>query len=226
MNRKDPYDKKTKINLKYLKDSLDLKKFIKLISSKNLRINWDKKDKYYYTESKKSWKNLKYKILKACADNESTSEYLNYRIDNNYAGNKSWNISFETQLQKGILLPKLSNNFKLDYVKEFKINGRYKKKILIKCKSPKHYDDYADNSIKGDDFYCRHILINSLAEKAYYLFLFTNMYLELSDGSGMKKGWNLMEVIDTTDIHKKFLDKDKAIEYIYKRESELSSILE
>ncbi len=53
MKRKDPYDKKTKINLKYLKDSLDLKKFIKLISSKNLRINWDKKDKYYYTESKK-----------------------------------------------------------------------------------------------------------------------------------------------------------------------------
>ena len=29
MKRKDPWDKKTKINLKYLKDSLDLKKFIK-----------------------------------------------------------------------------------------------------------------------------------------------------------------------------------------------------
>ena len=36
MKRKDPY--KSKINLKYLKDSLDLKKFIKLVSSKSLRI--------------------------------------------------------------------------------------------------------------------------------------------------------------------------------------------
>ena len=221
MKRKDPYDKKTKINLKYLKDSLDLKKFIKLISSKNLRINWDKKDKYYYTESKKSWKNLKYKILKACADHSIISEYLNYRIDNNYPGNKSWNISFETQLENGLLLPKLSKNFKLEYVKNFKVYGRYKKKIAMKCKELDHYDEKYK-----EDFYCKHILISSIIDKSYYLFVFTDMYLEFSDGSMMKKGWNLMNSTSSSDIHKKFYNKEKAIEYIGKREKELPTILE
>ena len=221
MKRKDPYDKKTKINLKYLKDSLDLKKFIKLISSKNLRINWDKKDKYYFTESKKSWKNLKYKILKACADHSITSEYLNYRIDNNYPGNKSWNISFETQLEKGLLLPKLSKNFKLEYVKNFKVYGRYKKKIAMKCKELDQYDEKYK-----EDFYCKHILISSIIDKSYYLFVFTNMYLEFSDGSGMKKGWNLMNFTSSSDIHTKFSNKKKAIEYIAKREEELPTIFE
>ncbi len=223
MKRKDPYDKKTKINLKYLKNSLDLKKFIKLISSKNLRIKWDKNDKYYFTESKLSWKELKYKILQACSDNNSTSEYLNYRIEHSYPGNKAWNVSFETQLQKGTLLPKLSKNFKLDYIKDLKINGRYRKSILTKCKEKDHYEDHLK---EGDDFFCKHILISSKIDKSYYLFVFTNMYLEFSDGSNMKKGWNLMNFTSTNDIHQKFSTRDKALDYIIKKHTDLLSILE
>jgi hypothetical protein len=223
MKRKDPFDHKTKINLKYLKESLDLKKLIKLISSKNLRIKWNKKDKYYFTESKKSWKGLGYKILQACADHSSESEYLHYRIYTSYKGNKGWNVSFETQLEKGLLLPKLSKNFKLDYVKNFKLSGRYKKKILIKCKEIDHYED---NLKEGDDFYCKHVLISSLIDKSYYLLVFTNLYLEFSDGSNMKKGWNLMNFFSTSDTHQKFSNRDKAIEYINKKEKELFHILE
>ena len=221
VKRKDPY--KSKINLKYIKDSLDLKKFIKLISSKNLRIKWNNKDKYYFTESKSSWKNLKYKILKACADHNVVSEYLNYRIDNSYPGNKAWNVSFETKLQKGLLLPKLSKNLKLDYVKNFKIYGRYKKKILIKCKESDHYDGYLK---EGEDFFCTHILISSKIDKSYYLVVFTNMYLELSDGNNMKKGWNLMNFTSTCDVHQKFDNKEKAVKFINDREKELKTIFE
>ena len=215
MKRKDPY--KSKINLKYLKDSLDLKKFIKLISSKNLRIKWNNKDKYYFTDSKSSWKDLKYKILKACADHNVISEYLNYRIDTSYTGNKAWNVSFETKLQKGLLLPNLSKNFKLDFVKRFSVTAGYNEFIKKKCD-----EDPEDNNIQ---FYCNHLLFSSKIDKSYYLVLFTNMYLELSDGSNMKKGWNLMNFTSTCDIHQKFNNKEKAITYINKREKELKKIL-
>lgn len=220
MKRKDPY--KNKINLKYLKDSLDLKKFIKLISSKILVIKWDRKEKYYFTNSKNSWKDLKHKILTACSDHNSMVEYLNYRMDHTYSENKAWNVSFENKIQKGLLLPYLSKNFKLDYIKDFKINGKYKQNILIKCKEKDHYEDHLKQE---DDFFCKHILISSKIDKSYYLFVFTNMYLELSDGSNMKKGWNLMNFKSTCDIHQKFNDKQKAILFINKREKELKEIL-
>ena len=218
MKRKDPWDKKTKINLKYLKDSLDLKKFIKLISSKSLRIKWNNKDKYYFTESNNSWKNLKYKILKACADYNTTSEYLNYRIDKSYPGNKAWNVSFETKLEKGLLLPNLSKNFKLDFIKKFSVTGGYKEFIIRKCDG-----DPEDNNIQ---FYCDHLLFSSKIDKSYYLVIFTNIYLELSDGNHMKKGWNIMDFTSICDIHQKFNNKEKAIKYIKKKEKELSNILE
>jgi hypothetical protein len=52
------------------------------------------------------------------------------------------------------------------------------------------------------------------------------MYLELSDGDGMKKGWNLMNFTSTCDIHQRFNNKEKAVSYINKKEKELLSILE
>ena len=217
MKRKDPY--KSKINIKYLKESLDLKKFIKLISTKNLKIKWNNKENYYFTHEKNSWKDLKYKILKSCADHNIISEYLSYRIDNSYPGNIAWNVSFETKLQKGLLLTKLTNNFKLDYLKKFSIKGSYKSHILRKCKALE--EEYGDIN----DFFCNHMLFSSKIDKCYYLILYTNMHLELSEGSHKKKGWNQMNHTNICDIHQKFNDRNKAIKFINKREKNLSIIL-
>ena len=104
-----------------------------------------------------------------------------------------------------------------------KINGRYRKSILTKCKEKDHYEDHLK---EGDDFFCKHILISSKIDKSYYLFVFTNMYLEFSDGSNMKKGWNLMNFTSTNDIHQKFSTRDKALDYIIKKHTDLLSILE
>ena len=116
------------------------------------------------------------------------------------------------------MLPSLSKNFKLDFIKKFSVTGGYKDSIIKKCDG-----DPEDNNI---EFFCNHLLFSSEIDKSYYLVIDTNMYLELSDGDGMRKGWHVMGFTSTCDIHQKFNNKEKAVSYINKKEKELLSILE
>ena len=152
-----------RIDLKYLKNNLDLKKFIKALNKTH---NWgNDKDLYYI-------------FLESCGTSEIAGDALS-----DYISTKLYNI-FDDSFFSGRFLPLISKNFKL--IKTNFVSDTFDE-----------YEEKREHWI--------HQVVSSKINKIFYVIVYQG-YDYTNDGYY---------------VHKKFTEKEKALDYIKNRKKEI-----